>query len=95
MAKHVWSVLCRKGVLDSDNNLSLFDVCESVKIEGKLPTEGVGIKLPMQLVTLWIRSELTKPEKAESRALVEMPNGRKVGGASGVVALDGAPRCLC
>ena len=92
MAEHVWSVLCRKGVLDSNNNLSMLDVLEHLKIEGELPKEGVGLKIPMQLVTLWIRSELTTPETIDTRLLIEIPNGRKLEGAAGVVNMDKAPR---
>lgn len=73
MARHVWSVLCSKGVVDEQSNqISLLDVLEHVSFEvASLPKqEGDNIRLvhfPCQLISLWTRSDHDVPELAECR----------------------------
>src|SRR5262245_60174861 len=76
MAKHVWSVLCYKGVVDQfTNQVSLLDVTETVVVKLLEPVpqatdaETNDVRLPMNLhlVTLWIRSNLAVPEECDTR----------------------------
>jgi len=82
MAKHIWSVLCYKGVLDQyTNQVSLLDVVEGItaKLLAPAPTgEGREVQVPLQglmLVTLWTRSDLAVPEEATTRVRMIVPGG--------------------
>lgn len=82
MANHVWTVLCRRALIDqSSNSISLMDVVEGITITqttGLIPKPSTGIDLSgMDLVTLWIRSEIDKPEAAKVRVILQLPDGRK------------------
>jgi hypothetical protein len=73
MAKHVWSVLCVKGVTDNQTNqISLLDVLESVRVvpDGKERVgEGDLFHFPCQIVSLWRRSDAAVPETSECRVV--------------------------
>ena len=64
MIKHVWSVLCKQSVIDSEsNNISLLNVIE--KVEGAVEVKGKKpktLKMPvqMELITLWQRTSQGK-----------------------------------
>ena len=62
MPTHIWTVLCRKGIIDSENNnITLSDVIEKINIEFKKTpespqvSEGGGIFFPFEheLVSLF------------------------------------------
>ncbi len=82
MAKHVWSVLCYKGAIhERTNQISLLDVIEQITIvpQEKLPEElkAVPLKVNMELVSLWIRSDLSVPESLSCRVRLVAPEGSK------------------
>jgi len=75
MADHVWTVLCRRAVLDRfDNTVSMFDTIEEIKFETEkaLPPAHEWSQFPIQvmLVTFLVRSDLAIPE--QSRLKIEM-----------------------
>jgi len=80
MAEHVWSIFCRKGSIDKDTNeLTLFEVRESLTFSGLLDNEILDDKplyLPIELVliSLWIRSDIDKPENFTFRSKFLLPN---------------------
>ncbi len=77
MAKHVWSVLCTKGALDTQTNqVSLLDVLEQASaVLPAPPKRGEGLHLPCQLVGLWVRSNREVPEQAQCAVHIEDASG--------------------
>lgn len=78
MPKHIWSVLCYKGCLDQyTNQVSLLDVIENISLRptGPAPSGNVHIPIQMNLVSLWMRSDLNSPETFETRIIVKAPDG--------------------
>ncbi len=91
MAKHQWSVLCRKSIVDKDDNvISLLDVLEEIRIIGALPQDmhdknlelaksGQGNSpLAIQLVSFWIREDKKKSEVSSGRVLIIDPKGKEI-----------------
>jgi hypothetical protein len=91
MAKHQWSILCRRSIIDrEDNTISIIEALEGVTTYGPpIKKEELGIDiieksefaarptpLGVQLVTLWIRSNVEKPEVDFGRVLVKSPDGK-------------------
>lgn len=66
---------------------------EGIKISEPLPTkENIAIKFPTHLVSLWIRSNLKKPEKSICRTVLVTPDGKKNKGVELEVDLESFPR---
>jgi len=81
MAQLVWSVLCRKGVLDKyTNQMSLLDVIDEVTIAPTQPipaeAKDVFLTAEFHVVSLWMRSELSVPEVVRFRILISGPNNQ-------------------
>lgn len=76
--KHLWSILCRHGVVDKDSNvLTLVDVLEEVSVQfhGATP-DPVGshvLQIQMELVTLWSKEELDRSKTNRFRVVLETP----------------------
>jgi hypothetical protein len=70
MAEHVWSVLCTKSIVDSKSNqLTLVEAIQRINVnreqkslEQEMEKHG-GFLFPMELVSLWVR---TDPEVGET-----------------------------
>jgi hypothetical protein len=77
--EHVWTVFCRRVLIDdSTNQMTLIDAVESVSIalhEQPRPGEAF-FQIEAALATLWIRSEITTPEKGDIRVTLHGPSGR-------------------
>ena len=81
MAKHVWSVLCRRALLDqSTNNVSLIDVVENLDFrpassieEGK---QWYSVPFETALVTLVTRTTYSEPEETKLQVRIVAPNGQ-------------------
>jgi hypothetical protein len=83
MPRHIWSVLCLKGVLDQyTNTVSLLEAIEGMKItpETPLPDRRINIRTPMHLVSLWCRGDRDTPESFEARSVIVLPSGLEVPG---------------
>ncbi len=84
MAKHVWSIISNKAVVDNHtNNLSLFDVLERITISGPGPAKykkGSTIIIPFifSITTLWTRSVFNKPEIVNTRATLFAPDKKSL-----------------
>lgn len=84
MIKHIWSVLCRKSVIDNDsNNISLFDVFEQLGVNveikdlKKVP-EKVNIPIDYEIVSLWLTPKRKKTIKADVEVEVVNPDQNQV-----------------
>lgn len=92
MARHIWSVLCTKGSIDSQtNNVSLFNVTEKFAISGRPPEpEAIAvIPGPMELVTLSMRSNVAEPETVMARIALLAPNGERTEGSTFAIEMVG------
>jgi hypothetical protein len=87
MAKHVWTVLCRRSVIDRDSNaISLFDAVEALSFAGpveRVLSEASGDSPPlipaqMELVSFWTRSDPKRKEKARARYVLVTPRGKTI-----------------
>jgi hypothetical protein len=82
MARHVYTVLCRKASIDQVNSLSMFDAVEELNVFPLPPDELVGkviIAYPMTLVSYWMREKKAKPEVAKQRIRLFGPSGAVLG----------------
>jgi len=77
MARHVWSVLCERAIVDRDSeSLSLIDVVDAVDYEANIPSgDLVTVPAGLTLVSLWIRSAAAVPEKQETRYWLKSAGG--------------------
>jgi hypothetical protein len=79
MARHIWSVLCRRGVLDKHTNqVSLIDTLEGIEFTPASEIEvSKWIVIPMDaaLVSFVERSNYEKPEATKLRVQVIAPDG--------------------
>jgi len=90
MAIYSWSVLCRRAVVDKDDNsISLFDILEGIKINEKLTKEhfnekrptgiALGPEISAYLVSLWMRNDVSKSETGRGRVTIKSPSGKILG----------------
>lgn len=81
MIRHVWSVLCSKVSVDSrTNNISLFEVLESVQFMTSKPlTFPASVPFEATLVTLWARQDPSQSVQGEMRVRLLAPNGDELG----------------
>ncbi len=88
LAKHIWSVLCRKGIQDKETNqISLVEVIEKVVLQGDIvkgaranAPEGAQrlmVPIQMQLVSWWARSDREQPEAARARLAIIDVDGKE------------------
>ena len=82
MIKHIWSVLCRRSIIDRENNnVSLFEVLEEIHL--KLQAEK-NVETPSQIphlftiewVSLWARANGEKPCRGLAKDIVLNPSGK-------------------
>jgi hypothetical protein len=92
MIDHVWTVACSRAVIDqASNNVSLESVIEQLAIAGKPVPNGV-VSVPIDIVTLWARSDPAVPSKARLRLSLLAPSGRGLGSKELDVDLTTAER---
>jgi len=80
--KVIWAILCQSSVTDSGtNNISLFNVVEEIQLPAQPPQslgEAVSRNISpavLELVVLWIRSEMEGPERGLGRVRLIQPGG--------------------
>ena len=79
MPKHIWSVLCRKGILDRySNQVTIFNVLEEMTIQPDAVFPAT-VPLDWSIVTLWVREHLKRPEQTLTRTIYLGPKGREIG----------------
>jgi hypothetical protein len=71
----VWAVACRQSIIDiQTNNISLINVLEQVNFATS--NEDVdNVPIPLEVVSMWARSNFDEPEKANGRWLLFAPSG--------------------
>lgn len=82
MMKHIWSVLCRKSVIDQEtNNLSLYDVFEQLDVSIKSNQESnkeikkINIPVEYEVVSMWMKDDPKKEFTAKIELEVLDPDG--------------------
>lgn len=81
MVKHVWSVLCRRSVIDKEsNNLSIYDVFEQLNVGLKIrqgtPQNVFNIPIDFEVVSLWVKDNKKEHYKGDFEIEVVNPSGR-------------------
>src|SRR5438552_6089782 len=78
MAKHIWSVLCKQGLINKfTNGMSLIDAIEEITIETGEPPPQEWRLVPIQavLVSFFERSNPAIPEQARVKIEIVAPSG--------------------
>src|SRR5579859_2251046 len=82
MAKQLWTIICRKTAIDSQNNLSLLDLVEGVMVaeEPQIPLGVQNVAFPIELVlaSTWARTDESKPEKVNAVISLDPPGQPRV-----------------
>lgn len=89
MARHAWTVICRavartESELPQTANISLLEVVQGLVLSEKQAIdqweagENIYAGLPMQVISLWARSDFGKGEVAECRYRLRTPSGKEV-----------------
>ena len=79
MVEHIWSVFCRRAVVDEQtNNVSLFEIIEQISGEipaSLTPDQRPAVAIDAQLISFWIRDTEEVPEKGKARISYIGPSG--------------------
>jgi hypothetical protein len=91
--EHIWSVLCRLSIVDLErNNVSLIEIMERLLFRGEvveIPEDQIaGLPYPVELVTLWSRSEPNTSEVSRARVLIFSPEGKSLNEAGQEYPVD-------
>ena len=86
MIKHIWSVLCRRAIVDSGtNNLTISDVLEELRIDIKVQQKDaeslklINVPLEFELVSLWEKEgDKSQHLKADCEIEVASPEGKQM-----------------
>jgi len=77
--EHVWTVFCRRTIIDSETGqIGIIDCIDDLSIA---PRAGQKKAFTMDCVvaTLWARSDVTKPERGRFRVRLLTPSGISLG----------------
>jgi len=88
MIEHIWTLICSSAIIDQEtNNVSIFNILEQVEIpEESIVNQAMGIGV--ELLSLWVRSDLSKPARGKSRADLVAPNGEVLHLAESLIDLS-------
>ena len=91
MARHVWSVLCYKSVIDRDENqISLlavterlilnqspeeYELLEKGLLKAKEQDKALAVPVTLELANWWVRSDPEKPEAMPARVRIIAQDG--------------------
>lgn len=86
MLNHVWSVLCRRAIIDSStNNLTISDVLEELTIDIKVEKQNadkmkqINLPLEFEIVSMWKKEDVvTTHLKADCEIEVLSPEGKQM-----------------
>lgn len=101
MAKHRWSILCRRAVVDKfTNQLSILETIHEFALTLGSAENGSAAEIPpdarvpldVQLVSLWSRDVSERPEVFWTRLEVKLPNGEVSQTQQLVGSLEGGHR---
>lgn len=82
MINHIWSILCRRSVIDNEtNNISLYDVLEELGIEvtvkGQAPQDlPINIPIDYEVVSMWMKDKKEIHEKGDIDIEIVNPQGK-------------------
>ncbi|NQU78018.1 hypothetical protein HQ544_04960 [Candidatus Falkowbacteria bacterium] len=81
--KNVWTVICKKSVIDQDsNNLNLFEVIEEINVPAdirKFLKDGVKIApVEFEVINLWVINKGEKGKNQEIRIELYDPSNKKL-----------------
>lgn len=92
MAKHIWSVLCRRALIDrNSNSASLIETLEEITVElnGHLdPDTWTPLPVEATIVTLLSRSDMAIPERLQMKVELVGPNNETYISPPKVLAID-------
>lgn len=81
MAKHVWSVLCKRAIIDKTlNTASLIDTIEEIEVQPSKPLiieKWQPLPIEAVIVVLVVRSDDSTPERPHIRLDLIGPNGER------------------
>jgi hypothetical protein len=82
MAKHVWTIVCRRAIVNqADNSLSLIDQIDGIGVPTPPPPPPdnpnalPAIPVGFYITSLWRRSDPNRPERVNSRCKILAPDG--------------------
>lgn len=80
MIRHVWSLLCRKSIIDKEtNNISILEILEQVEVNASVPSNAVfPVKIPLsyELVSMWTREHASEKGTATIEISIVGPDGK-------------------
>lgn len=89
MARHVFSVLCRRSITDQGSNLlSIIDILDGIVVAPEQTDESsakegqAALAFDASFVSQFTRSNLAKGEEFDVRVLLTGPGGEKLGGTA-------------
>jgi hypothetical protein len=78
MIDHIWTVACKRAIVDADsNNVSLQSVLEQIVVNAEPLPNGV-IPMPFDIMSLWIRSDVTVASQALAKISMFSPSGQEI-----------------
>ena len=93
MPKHLWTVLCKRTVLDRyTNTVSMFQVLDELKAPLSELEMPATVPLEWSLTTLWMREDLTISEEFATRVDIISPKGKTLGGSEAPVDMSAHKR---
>ena len=90
--EHIWTVVCEKSIVDSSsNNISLINVIERIRFGEREELKGdkmvPGAFVGLEVVSMWCRSDVEKPETGKSRTEFLSPSKDVLVGNEGPIDL--------
>jgi hypothetical protein len=83
MINHIWSLLCRRSVIDNEtNNLSIFDILERLTVEIKIKRGSgdkvtkINIPIEYEIISFWVKAPETKEFKGGIKLEIISPDGK-------------------
>ena len=91
--KHLWTVFCKHASIDaSTKNISLVEITEQLNLTVAVAKDKYLVPFESALVTLWMRSDIEKPEKFFTRVKFRTPEGTAVEGPPVQIDLSASVR---
>ena len=89
MINHIWSVICKKSIVDSQTNIiSLLEIIEVLDVNVVLPPNldpksNINIPIEFEFVTMWQRDFVNKEENFDTQIVVTDPKGTQLNAING------------
>lgn len=82
MIKHIWSILCRRSIVDSEtNNISLYDSLEELSVGVKVKRQdapipqAINIPIDYEVVSFWMKENIGSHVQADTEIEIVLPDG--------------------